>query len=142
MSEALFFLGPALVICLVIAVIHVYLGMHVLEREVIFVDLSLAALAALGAAATTLFDIHEGGWRVHAAAFGFAAAGEIETQYGDPTRHQALSQRDVLGAVFARQHAMTADDRDAVWTAVQYPDQPLTTAVGELDPFAHRTRPA
>jgi hypothetical protein len=48
-SEALVFLGPALAICLVIASIHVYLGMHVLEREVIFVDLSLAQLAALGA---------------------------------------------------------------------------------------------
>ena len=55
MIDALVFLGPALAICLVIASIHVYLGMHVLQREVIFVDLSLAQLAALGATVATLF---------------------------------------------------------------------------------------
>jgi zinc/manganese transport system permease protein len=49
MSDALVFLGPALAISLVIASLHVYLGMHVLEREVILVDLSLAQLAAHGA---------------------------------------------------------------------------------------------
>ena len=100
MSEALFFLGPALVICLVIAVIHVYLGMHVLEREVIFVDLSLAALAALGAAATTLFDTHEGEWRVHAAAFGFAAAGAAIFAFSRRVRKR-VSQEAIIGIVYA-----------------------------------------
>ena len=35
---------------LVIAGIHAYLGVHVVERGVIFVDLSLAQIASLGAA--------------------------------------------------------------------------------------------
>ncbi|HUO63833.1 MAG TPA: hypothetical protein VMT97_09025, partial [Terriglobales bacterium] len=34
--------------CLVLTGIHVYLGLHVLARGVIFVDLALAQLAALG----------------------------------------------------------------------------------------------
>jgi zinc/manganese transport system permease protein len=37
-----------LVACMAIVAIHSYLGLHVLAREVIFVDLSLAQVAALG----------------------------------------------------------------------------------------------
>jgi zinc/manganese transport system permease protein len=44
------FLAPAIVASLIIAGIHAYLGLHVVERGVIFVDLSLAQIAALGAA--------------------------------------------------------------------------------------------
>ena len=36
------FLAPAIVASLIIAGIHAYLGLHVVERGVIFVDLSLA----------------------------------------------------------------------------------------------------
>ena len=39
---------PPLVACMVIVAIHCYLGLHVIAREVIFVDLSLAQMAALG----------------------------------------------------------------------------------------------
>jgi len=44
------FLAPAIVAGLIIAGIHAYLGLHVVERGVIFVDLSLAQIASLGAA--------------------------------------------------------------------------------------------
>src|SRR5437773_5084859 len=39
-----------LTMCLVLAGIHGYLGIHVLTRKVIFVDLAMAQIAALGAA--------------------------------------------------------------------------------------------
>ena len=45
---------PPLVACLVIVAIHSYLGLHVIAREVIFVDLSLAQMAALGSAVAVL----------------------------------------------------------------------------------------
>ena len=44
------FLAPAIAASLILAGIHAYLGLHVVERGVIFVDLSLAQIAALGAA--------------------------------------------------------------------------------------------
>ncbi|HUU32902.1 MAG TPA: metal ABC transporter permease, partial [Vicinamibacterales bacterium] len=44
------FLAPAIAAALIIAGIHAYLGLHVVERGVIFVDLSLAQIASLGAA--------------------------------------------------------------------------------------------
>src|SRR5918999_735035 len=40
---------PAFVQSLILTGIHAYLGVHVVERGVIFVDLSLAQIAALGA---------------------------------------------------------------------------------------------
>jgi len=45
---------PACAAGLILAGIHAYLGLHVLARGVIFVDLALAQVAALGAAVATL----------------------------------------------------------------------------------------
>lgn len=47
--QMLEFLAAPMVAALVIAGIHAYLGLHVVERGVIFVDLSLAQIASLGA---------------------------------------------------------------------------------------------
>ena len=46
--------------CLILTGIHAYLGLHVVERGVIFVDLSLAQIAALGATIAFLagYDLH------------------------------------------------------------------------------------
>lgn len=55
-------LAPALVACLLLACILSYFGYHVLVREVIFVDLALAQIAALGGAlGHTLADHSDGG---------------------------------------------------------------------------------
>ncbi|MEK6665272.1 MAG: metal ABC transporter permease [candidate division NC10 bacterium] len=48
MGLALEFLWVPFLACLVLTGIHVYLGLHVLARGVIFVDLALAQVAALG----------------------------------------------------------------------------------------------
>src|SRR6476646_8607827 len=55
------FLLPAIVATLVIAGIHAYLGLHVVERGVIFVDLSVAQIASLGAAIAVWrgYDAHD-----------------------------------------------------------------------------------
>ncbi|NIM49971.1 MAG: metal ABC transporter permease [Gemmatimonadales bacterium] len=45
---------PALVISLILVSIHAYLGIHIIARGVIFVDLALAQVAALGWAAAGL----------------------------------------------------------------------------------------
>ena len=57
------FLLPAIAATLIIAGIHAYLGLHVVERGIIFVDLSLAQIASLGAAIGVWqgFDPHEPG---------------------------------------------------------------------------------
>lgn len=57
--EAIQFLAAPFALAVLLVGIHVYLGLHVLEREVIFVDISLSQVAALGSA-VSLFFAHEG----------------------------------------------------------------------------------
>jgi zinc/manganese transport system permease protein len=52
--EILQFLAAPFAISLILTGIHAYLGVHVVERGVIFVDLSLAQIAALGATVALL----------------------------------------------------------------------------------------
>ena len=52
--ETLPFLVAPFAACLVIASLHCYMGLHVIKRGVIFVDLALAQAAALGAAVALL----------------------------------------------------------------------------------------
>ena len=54
------FLAPCFAASLILAGIHAYLGVHVVERGVIFVDLSLAQIAALGATIALLLPISTG----------------------------------------------------------------------------------
>ena len=49
MIEALGFLWPAFLVAVCLVGIHTYFGIQVLARNVIFVDLALAQIAALGA---------------------------------------------------------------------------------------------
>jgi len=51
-----FMLAP-FVACMVLVAIHSYLGLHVIAREVIFVDLSLAQMAALGSVVALLYGV-------------------------------------------------------------------------------------
>jgi zinc/manganese transport system permease protein len=51
-----FMLAP-FVACMVLVAIHSYLGLHVIAREVIFVDLSLAQMAGLGSVVALLYGV-------------------------------------------------------------------------------------
>jgi zinc/manganese transport system permease protein len=48
---------PPFVACIVLVAMLAYLGLHVIAREVIFVDLSLAQMAALGSLSALLFHV-------------------------------------------------------------------------------------
>ena len=55
--DILQFLAAPFVASLILTGIHAYLGVHVVERGVIFVDLSLAQIAALGATVAMLLPV-------------------------------------------------------------------------------------
>ena len=63
------------VACMLLVAIHSYLGLHVIAREVIFVDLALAQMAALGAVAALLVGVGPDSNAAYAFAFGFVALG-------------------------------------------------------------------
>src|SRR2546428_6480716 len=59
-TSVLVFLAAPFVASLILTGIHAYLGVHVVERGVIFVDLSLAQIAALGATIALLLPMSGG----------------------------------------------------------------------------------
>lgn len=75
--EILHFLLAPFLASLILAGIHAYLGVHVVERGVIFVDLALAQIAALGATIAILIgmDPHGAGAYWLSLAFTFVGAG-------------------------------------------------------------------
>jgi len=96
-------LAPLLA-CLILSITHVYLGIHVVARKVIFVDLALAQIAALGATyATTLgYDANLAGDDLVVAlfslAFTFAGAGLFSIAR---MRKERVPQEAFIGIVYA-----------------------------------------
>lgn len=74
--EAIQFMLPPFFMCLTLVGIHCYLGLHVLRRGVIFVDLSLAQVASLGSTVALLlhFEHHSTGSYFISLGFTFLAA--------------------------------------------------------------------
>lgn len=86
--------------CLVLAGIHAYLGLHVVERGVIFVDLSLAQIAALGTTTAFLagFDLHSQGAYFFSLGFTVLGAALFAVSRLESSR---VPQEAVIGIVYA-----------------------------------------
>jgi len=74
-SDYLPFLLWPLVACVVLVGIHVYFGLHVIRRGIIFVDLSLAQVAALGTTVSFLMGQHPNDIGAYLSSLGFALVG-------------------------------------------------------------------
>jgi zinc/manganese transport system permease protein len=85
---------------LVLTGIHVYFGLHVLARKVVFVDLSLAQVAALGLAVAILAGHPVQSDAAYWYAFAFAIAGALLVALVRPYEG-ALQQEAVIGIVYA-----------------------------------------
>lgn len=99
MGIAELLLWPALA-CFVLTGIHAYLGLHVVERGVIFVDLSLAQVAALGTTVAFLcgFGLH--GPAAYAFSLGFALSAAALFAL-TRARSERIPQEAVIGIVYA-----------------------------------------
>jgi len=92
---------PAFVASLILTGIHAYLGVHVVERGVIFVDLSLAQIAALGTTVAYLsgYDLHSTGAYLFSLGFTFLGAAIFAfTRVHHKTR---IPQEAIIGIVYA-----------------------------------------
>ncbi len=87
--------------CLVLAAMHVYLGLHVLARGIIFVDLALAQLAALGMAAALLAGHAVQSDAAYGYALAFTMAGAVFFALSRGRRDTAVPQEAVIGIVYA-----------------------------------------
>jgi zinc/manganese transport system permease protein len=86
--------------CLVLTGIHAYLGFHVIAREVVFVDIALAQIAALGATAAFLFGYELETWQSYAAGLGFTILGALVLAL-TRSRTRQVSHEAVIGVVYA-----------------------------------------
>jgi len=94
------FLWLPFLACLVLTGIHVYLGLHVLARGVIFVDLALAQVAALGISVAFLAGHPIQSEAAYWYALAFTVAGAA--LFAASRAHRApLPQEAVIGIVYA-----------------------------------------
>jgi zinc/manganese transport system permease protein len=89
-----------LVACLVIVAIHSYLGLHVIAREVIFVDLSLAQMAALGSAVAILAGSQPDSKAAFLYALGFTTLGAVVFALTRTDHHGRVPQEAIIGIVY------------------------------------------
>src|SRR5512134_3630574 len=108
MDPLLFLLAP-FVASLILTGIHAYLGVHVVERGVIFVDLSLAQIAALGSTLAILLpftgqDPH-GPWVYWTGLFFTLIGAAIFSTIR--VRHARIPQEAIIGISYAVASAAT-----------------------------------
>jgi zinc/manganese transport system permease protein len=92
---------PAFVASLILTGIHAYLGVHVVERGVIFVDLSLAQIAALGTTVAYLAgnDLHSS--TAYLFSLGFTFLGAAIFSLTRTHRATRIPQEAIIGIVYA-----------------------------------------
>ena len=92
---------PAFVAGLILTGIHAYLGVHVVERGVIFVDLSLAQIAALGTTVAYLagYDLHSS--TAYLFSLGFTFLGAAIFAMSRSHRRTRIPQEAIIGIVYA-----------------------------------------
>jgi zinc/manganese transport system permease protein len=92
---------PAFVAGLILTGMLAYLGVHVVERGVIFVDLSLAQIAALGSTVGVLFglDAHSTQGYLLSLAFTFLGAGVFA--FSRVHRKTRIPQEAIIGIAYA-----------------------------------------
>ena len=86
--------------CLVLTGLHAYLGFHVIAREVVFVDIALAQIAAVGATAAFLVGFELSTWQSYAFGLGFTMMGALVLAM-TRSRERHVSQEAVIGVVYA-----------------------------------------
>lgn len=88
------------VACMILVAIHSYLGLHVIAREVIFVDLSLAQMAALGTTTGLLFGVARSSPTAQVFAIVFTAVGAGIFAATRSKDHGRVPQEAIIGIVF------------------------------------------
>jgi len=98
--EILPFLILPFIASLILTGIHAYLGVHVVERGVIFVDLALAQIAALGATIAILMGLDPHGDSAYWMSLGFTFIGALIFSFVR-SRHKRIPLEAFIGITYA-----------------------------------------
>ncbi|MGD9841537.1 MAG: metal ABC transporter permease [Steroidobacteraceae bacterium] len=91
-------LGSAFIAGLLVLITHVPLGMQVLDRGIVFIDLAIAQIAGLGVIGANALDLPEGGIAVQAAAVTAALLGALLLTWTE--RKVPEQQEALIGVMF------------------------------------------
>src|SRR6266581_3766277 len=100
MTEILSVMKWPLVACVLLPPLLVYFGLHIIRREVIFVDLALAQVATLGTCVAILvhFDPHD--WQSYAFSIGFTLIGAAIFTLTRTKEHHQVPQEALIGIIY------------------------------------------
>ena len=100
MTDMLLVMKWPLIACLLLPGMLVYLGLHIVRREVIFVDLALAQVAALGTSLCIMLG-HEGReWHTYFWSLGFTLVGAAIFALTRNSKHHRVPQEALIGIVY------------------------------------------
>ncbi|RJP22141.1 MAG: metal ABC transporter permease [Candidatus Abyssobacteria bacterium SURF_5] len=100
MNDTLIFMAAPFAACLILTGIHCYLGLHVVSRGVIFVDLALAQVAALGTTLALLLGYELRSPQAYCCSLGFTFVGAAIFSVGR-FRDEKVPQEAIIGIVYA-----------------------------------------
>ena len=103
--EVINFFLPPFCMCLMLIGIHCYLGLHVLKRGVIFIDLSLAQVAGLGTSVALLFNIEHHSSASYFISLGHTFVAAILFTWARKLNHK-LPQEVLIGIIYALASAL------------------------------------
>src|ERR1043165_6202799 len=99
MSEIVTVMKWPLIACLLLPGILVYLGLHIVRLEIIFVDLALAQVAALGTCLGILLHFEPLTWQSYTLSLGFTLVGAAIFTLTRTTNHR-VPQEALIGIVY------------------------------------------
>ena len=99
MTEAFEIMKWPLMACLLLPGLLVYLGLHIVRREIIFVDLALAQVAAMGSSVGILFHYEPLSWQNYVMALGFTLIGAAVFTFTRTQEHR-VPQEALIGIVY------------------------------------------
>ena len=88
-----------IVACVLLPWLLVYLGLHVVQRGIIFVDIAMAQMASLGICVALLFRIDLHSWETFAIALGFTLAGAAIFSFTGKRASQ-VPQEAIIGIAY------------------------------------------
>ncbi|MEO5696436.1 MAG: metal ABC transporter permease [Burkholderiaceae bacterium] len=91
-------LAPAFLAGLLVLATHVPLGAQVLRKGIVFIDLAIAQIAALGVILAGMLELSANGWQVQAAAAAAAVSGALLLDWTE--RRWPAVQEAQIGVVF------------------------------------------
>jgi zinc/manganese transport system permease protein len=130
---------PALAAGLLVLLTHVPLGMEVLRRGIIFIDLALAQFAGLGIVVAHALGADSHGWQMQFAALMAALAGALFLRWREkrnPAHHEAVIGVSFVAAASATILVLAKDPRSGEHMRELLVGQILWTTWSDLLPLA------